>query len=404
VDRTLPVIEQVPGIHIPQQFPKVALTPTITELLAAPLPLFFSTSGGKDSSAAALATSAYLDEIGHTGPRVLIHSDLGRVEHRASLPMCERLAERLGLELVVVRREAGDLMDRWLVRWQNNCTRYANLACIKLILPWSTASLRFCTSELKSAILARYMRQRFPGQTIIAVSGIRAQESPNRAKAPVLLPQPRLFNATQGTRGYDWHPIHHWTVADVLAYHDMRGFPLHEAYWKYNMSRVSCAFCILASLSDLTASATIVENRDIYLEMVALEIISSFSFQDGQWLGDVAPHLLDDAMRDGLREAKRKAAFREAQESRLPKSLLYVKGWPIQMPTLEEARLLGEVRTAVAGAIGLPIRYTEPGEILDRFAELLAEKELRKGRTEVGEPVEEERASGQQTLWDMLAV
>jgi 3'-phosphoadenosine 5'-phosphosulfate sulfotransferase (PAPS reductase)/FAD synthetase len=383
---------------------RIATTPELTGLLTATLPIFFSTSGGKDSSAAALATSAYLDEIGHKGPRMLIHSDLGRVEHKASLPMCERLAERLGLELVVVRREAGDLMDRWLVRWRNNCARYANLECIKLILPWSTASLRFCTSELKSAILARYMRQRFPGQTIIAVSGIRAQESPNRAKAPVFLPQPRLFNATLGTRGYDWHPIHHWSLADVLAYHEVRGFPLHEAYWKYNMSRVSCAYCILSSLSDLTASATIVENQDIYREMVALEIASTFSFQDRHWLGDIAPHLLDDAMRAGLQEAKRMAAIREAAESRLPKSLLYVKGWPVQMPTLEEARVLGEVRTSVAGTIGLSIRYTEPGEILDRFAELLAEKEQRQVRAGGGEHVEEERISGQQTLWDMLAV
>jgi 3'-phosphoadenosine 5'-phosphosulfate sulfotransferase (PAPS reductase)/FAD synthetase len=318
--------------------------------------------------------------------------------------MCELLAERLGLELVVVRREAGDLMDRWLVRWQNNCTRYANLECVKLILPWSTASLRFCTSELKSAILARYMRQRFPGQTIVAVSGIRAQESPNRAKAPVFLPQPRLFNATLGTRGYDWHPIHHWSLADVLAYHDVRGFPLHEAYWKYNMSRVSCAFCILASLSDLMASATIIENQDIYREMVALEIISTFSFQDRKWLGDVAPHLLDEAMRVGMQEAKRKAAIREAAEARLPKSLLYVKGWPVQMPTLEEARVLGEVRTIVAGTVGLAIRYTEPGEILDRFAHLLDEKEHHQSRARTGEHIEEERTSGQQTLWDMHAV
>ncbi|HET9062401.1 MAG TPA: hypothetical protein VFO62_03845, partial [Candidatus Binatia bacterium] len=77
-------------------------------------------SGGKDSTALALATVAYLDSIGHIGPRVLVHADLGRVEWKESLPVCERLAAFLGLELLVVRREAGDMMDRWLGRWRNN--------------------------------------------------------------------------------------------------------------------------------------------------------------------------------------------------------------------------------------------------------------------------------------------
>ncbi len=37
-------------------------------------------SGGKDSQAAAMATFAHLDDIGHVGPRILIHADLGFVE------------------------------------------------------------------------------------------------------------------------------------------------------------------------------------------------------------------------------------------------------------------------------------------------------------------------------------
>lgn len=37
-------------------------------------------SGGKDSDACALATAAYLDQVGHRGPRLLIHADLGSVE------------------------------------------------------------------------------------------------------------------------------------------------------------------------------------------------------------------------------------------------------------------------------------------------------------------------------------
>lgn len=73
----------------------------VSALLAQDAPVAIGVSGGKDSCALALATVAYLDAIGHKGPRVLVHSDLGRVEWRASLPTCERLAARLDRKSVV---------------------------------------------------------------------------------------------------------------------------------------------------------------------------------------------------------------------------------------------------------------------------------------------------------------
>jgi hypothetical protein len=39
VSRTLPVLKQFPSIHIPERFPDVSVTPTITELLAAGAPV-----------------------------------------------------------------------------------------------------------------------------------------------------------------------------------------------------------------------------------------------------------------------------------------------------------------------------------------------------------------------------
>jgi 3'-phosphoadenosine 5'-phosphosulfate sulfotransferase (PAPS reductase)/FAD synthetase len=164
---------------------EVLVTPEITSVLEAGAAVAIGVSGGKDSAATALATIDYLEDLGHRGPRVLIHSDLGRVEWRQSLPACHRLADRLGLELIVVRRETGDLLDRWRSRWESNVRRYAELSCVKLILPWSTAAMRFCTSELKTSIICRALVQRFAGQTILSAIGIRRQESPNRAKAPV---------------------------------------------------------------------------------------------------------------------------------------------------------------------------------------------------------------------------
>ena len=52
-------------------------------------------SGGKDSNACALAVAEYLEKIGHTGPRLLIHADLGSVEWQASQPNCDALANHL---------------------------------------------------------------------------------------------------------------------------------------------------------------------------------------------------------------------------------------------------------------------------------------------------------------------
>jgi 3'-phosphoadenosine 5'-phosphosulfate sulfotransferase (PAPS reductase)/FAD synthetase len=97
---------------------EIAVTPEVTEALRNGAAVAIGVSGGKDSAATAFATVDYLNEIGHQGPRLLIHSDLGRVEWRQSLPVCEELAAHVGLELMVVRRGRGDLLDRWRVRWE----------------------------------------------------------------------------------------------------------------------------------------------------------------------------------------------------------------------------------------------------------------------------------------------
>ena len=126
---------------------EIAVAPEVTEALRNSATVAIGVSGGKDSAATAFATIDYLDGMGYQCQRLLIHSDLGRVEWRQSLSVCERLAMNLGLDLMVVRRDRGDLLDRWHVRRENNVLRYAGLSCVKLIMPWSTASIRFCTSN-----------------------------------------------------------------------------------------------------------------------------------------------------------------------------------------------------------------------------------------------------------------
>lgn len=359
----------------------VSLTPEAILMLQANAVVAMGVSGGKDSQAMAIRLNGYLDEIGHAGPRVLIHSDLGSVEWRDSLPVCERLAQRLGLELIVVRRAAGDLMQRWEARWHNSLERYDSLSCVKLILPWSTPGMRFCTSELKTDIITAELTRRYPGQQILSVTGVRREESATRAKMPVCQVQVKL--SRRGASGSNWNPIIEWSTDSVYEFLAKKEEPLHEAYTRYGSTRVSCAFCIMGSAGDLRASATCEDNAEIYRRMVDLEIRSTFAFQGARWLGDVAPHLLPNETKQALDMTKDRAAQRVAAESRLPKHLLYTAGWPTAVPSLEEAELLAEVRLSVAASIGREVDFTEAGAIISRYEGLMQQrsaKELAKAR------------------------
>lgn len=352
--------------------PVVAVTPQVEAMLARNAVVAIGVSGGKDSDACAIATSEHLDSIGHTGPRLLIHADLGSVEWRQSQEKCQILAETLGWELVTVRRAAGGMMERWGTRWENNVARYNSLSCVKLILPWSTPSMRFCTSELKSAVIASYLKKRFKGQEIINVTGIRRQESAGRRLAAIAKEDPRL--AQKGISSVTWNSIIEWDIDQVKAAVARRGIKLHEAYIRYGMTRVSCVFCIMSSMPDLIASTTCDDNHDVYRSMVWLEATSTFAFQSKKWLGDVAPHLLGSELTDRLALAKQACEIREVAEARIPVELEYQKGWPIRRPTLNEAMIIADVRLTVARAVGLDAGFLDHYSVLDRYDELLALK------------------------------
>lgn len=353
---------------------EVAVTPEIQSLLAENSPVAIGVSGGKDSSAVAFATVAHLDRIGHSGPRVLIHSDLGVTEWRESLEWCQKLADRLGLELIVVRRTKGDMMDRWEQRWSDNVARYENLECVQLILPWSTPEMRFCTSEMKVSPICRKLSERFQGKTIINANGIRRQESSGRACKPVFKQQPKLDSKTRGTNGVDWHPVIEWSLDEVLGYLRFVDFPLHPAYLIWQLTRVSCVFCIMSAIADLRNAARCPSNHSIYRRMVRLEGKSTFAFQGDKWLGDIAPELLSKDEQDQLAAAKEKAVARRSIEALIDRDLLYVKGWPIAIPTRRSAELLCNVRRQVSQLIGLNASYLEPQQLIDRYQELWHKK------------------------------
>ena len=134
-----------------------------------------------------------------------------------------------------------------------------------------SASIRWCTSDLKRGPIAREIRRylkahpRFGG-LVVSCMGMRSAESAARAN---LTPWSRSArNSKAGRDWYTWLPIHELTTEEVFEV--IRGagqFP----HWAYDagMTRLSCSFCIMASREDLRTAAKL--RPALYRQYVALE-------------------------------------------------------------------------------------------------------------------------------------
>lgn len=126
------------------------------------------------------------------------------------------------------------------------------LAILKRRFPSPTR--RFCTTHLKLLPLRRHMLQwcewnDVPLSDVIRVSGVRAEESTDRAARPIFEPLDIEFGVPL------WLPIHKWTWQEVFAIHDRYGVPANPLY-KSGCSRVGCFPCINVRKSELAALAT----------------------------------------------------------------------------------------------------------------------------------------------------
>ncbi|MCG2841264.1 phosphoadenosine phosphosulfate reductase family protein [Sandaracinobacter sp. RS1-74] len=360
--------------------PPAAIDPLVIDAIGRNAWFAFNLSGGKDSTAASHAAMALLDRLGHPRDRrIAIHADLGRAEWTSTPATVERIARHLGIPLIVVRRRAGDMVARWEQRFASGKARYEALATYNLIGPWSSSSLRFCTSELKVQVIGRELVRRFRGETIVCVIGLRREESLARRSTPVSGLDERFAKPgnVAGTRVLDWHPLVDWTAADVFGAHDAHGLPLHEAYCRYGSTRLSCAFCVLASRHDLRAAARAARNVGLYRHLVAIEADSTFSFQPARWLADIAPHLLSDGLRADLVRARADAQARRRIEAAMPAGLRFVKGWPPRVPTPQEADRIAAARAPILARHHLENRFPDGPAVSARFADLLDLKAAR---------------------------
>ena len=108
---------------------------------------------------------------------------------------------------------------------------------------------RFCTEELKvKPIKELVSRILATGEDVENWSGVRAEESPKRAK----LPEREIFFANESTGAEAWHyrPILKWSVNDcfeIMKRHGVKPNPLY----KMGFARVGCFPCVNCRKAEL---------------------------------------------------------------------------------------------------------------------------------------------------------
>lgn len=268
--------------------------------------LAINISGGKDSLAMLNWVSSQHRQRNWQSNIFAIHADLGRIEWPQTKSIVVSQANKAGVPLVVVKREKGDLIDRWKQRYET-IKKEGNTKPF-----WSSPSARYCTSDMKVAPIDKYLRK-FP--LSISCLGLRSEESSNRAKKPKLayrksivskkfkdIPIGSALNSFDGKArlAINWLPIHDWNLDEVWNgcgtsteewlrrkklddKEAVKGWPAHPAYviGKGN-NRLSCSFCIMGDKNDLTNA--IHYNKETFMELLKLEKESGWSFQKNRSL------------------------------------------------------------------------------------------------------------------------
>ena len=184
-----------------------------------------SISGGKDSTALWL----YLKYELMLPNIVVVFCDTGW-EHQITYDYLECL-----------KREIGDFTILYPE------LNFVDLAIKKKRFP--SAKARFCTTELKlkpmkNWLLKSMMVGDFKEDDVILVSGVRAEESPSRAKMDEFSEKDDYYNLPH------WRPILKWTWQDVFACHERNNIKPNPLY-AMGMGRVGCMPCVMSNKAEL---------------------------------------------------------------------------------------------------------------------------------------------------------
>jgi len=221
-----------------------------------------SSSAGKDSQAMVHHVAGLLRGLGILDRGVVVHADLGRAEWPGTRGIAEAQARHAGLRFVTRARSQGDLLDH-----------------VEKMGKWPMPTQRYCTADHKRqqilAVMtdlandvraARGPRTRNTPVRILNCVGLRAEESPGRAKQPPFRAGAR---GSSGRKTVDmWLPIHDWDETRVWETVHASGSPVHPAY-AAGLPRASCVFCIYAPEDALRIAAA--HNPELLAEYVRVE-------------------------------------------------------------------------------------------------------------------------------------
>jgi len=197
--------------------------------------IIINSSAGKDSQTMLDYVVEQCDQVRFPRSRILVaHADLGRVEWPGARELAEQQARQYGLEFVAVKRPQGDLLDHIAQRRM-----------------FPSPTTRYCTADHKRSQIMRVFtrladrsrQEGVPVCRILNCLGLRAEESPARAKRQPFAPNRQASNGLRWVD--DWLPIHSWKVSQVWARIRASGVPFHRAYL-LGMPRLSCCFCIFS--------------------------------------------------------------------------------------------------------------------------------------------------------------
>jgi len=218
-----------------------------------------SFSGGKDSTALVLIACEVADRKGFEP--LIVFADTGH-EHPITYDYVATVERHVGLPIRRVRADFTEGIERKrkfiAENWEGDGIPAERVArALELLQPtgnpfldmclmkgrFPSARARFCTEELKHFPICRQVQlPLMKTGRVLSWQGVRADESPSRAKAKPL---------EQGD-GRIWHfrPILSWSVGDVFELHRRHGLEPNPLY-KLGFGRVGCMPCIMARKAEI---------------------------------------------------------------------------------------------------------------------------------------------------------
>jgi len=208
----------------------------IDSLIAAGALFVANHSGGKDSQAQLIR----LLERVPAAQLLVVHASLGAMEWPGAMELARDQAAAAGLPFVVAQASK-TMLQMVEHRFESRPE----------VPSWPSASTRQCTSDLKRDPIVREVRGYAKAngyKLIVNCLGLRAQESPGRAKRVPLRTNQRETNSV--ATWYEWLPVHDLSTTEIFGIIEQAGQKPHYAYALGN-DRLSCVFCIMASKKDL---------------------------------------------------------------------------------------------------------------------------------------------------------